>query len=287
MAEITYGIAIYEPATGQCLLDYDQAVFETMSGIKSVIGTLALERAAEHDHDIDSYTMTISSQYASNGSGQLKYQLANHGFARLTLRELAKRNVADSDCVATNALIDYLGGRQGVNSAIARQLGLSGIELVTERLDFPGVNHDQQPFQVGRATMHDFVNYYQTIWSSPRQWQPVSSEHTWHRGLHSLVSKARLFGIPQAAMPPDVSWLHKTGSTVDKQPDNFYMTIMDAGMLRAAGRLLFVAAACTVTQATNQIGCENMVEQDFALRNEAALANFGVSLSPAAIPEFV
>lgn len=278
MTEIHYGIAISEPLSGRMCHENSRALFETMSGIKSIIGSLALEQAAKSDHDIDAYTLSIGRAHSSNGSGELKRQLRADGYVPpMSLRDVIGLSIADSDCVATNALIDYLGDQDSVNQKIESTFRLPGVSLVTNKIDFPGVDHKKQPFQVGKGTMLDFVRYYEAIWSPISDWQSNSPHFAWYQDVHGLVQKARLFGIPQKDLPEEAAWYHKTGSAVDVKPDSFYMASMDAGMLKVANRTIFIAAANTVLQ-DGQHSDESMVEQDFAMRNELALQSMGLAL---------
>lgn len=279
-----YGIAVIDAASGQEYHENSRALFETMSGIKSVIGTLALEAAAVRSHDIAEYTVSVTRDHDSNGSGELKRLLASQEQQIcLPLESVISLSTAASDCVATNALIDYLDGPDSVNGQIRKDLGLPGMELVTERLHFPGVNHVTQPFQVAKATMLDFARYYQMIWSEDSNWRPRSSAHEWFKHEHYKVSTARLFNRPQDTLPADVTWAHKTGSGTDITETSAYAAMMDAGMLRVDGRELFVAAARTVLQScvTDGVAIVAQHERQFAERNTAFIESVGVPITEA------
>ncbi len=279
MIETKYGIAVHELGSNQTYGENNQTLFETMSGIKSVVGTLALEAAARTDRDIDLFSMSITHDHYSNGSGELKHCLDNESEVspiHLNLRSIVQLSTGASDCVATNALIDYLDGQDTVNALIRNTLGLGDMWLATEKIHFPGVNHQEQPFQVGAATMQEFVNYYKTIWSPDTSWKPLSNEHGWHQDVHLLVRSARLFGVAQAELPPEVKWLHKTGSGTDIGQADFYNTSMDAGMLQVEGRSLVIAAANTTMHTGHQVLSEETIDQDFAIRNQDVLSELGV-----------
>lgn len=279
MSETLYAISIYEPATGLSYHENSQVPLETMSGIKSVIGTLALEQAAVDAHDIDTFCIGVTMDHYSNGSGDLKYALQlDEAPLTISIRELVTLNTAQSDCVATNALIEYLGEKDNVNSAICNTFGLPSMHLATERIAFPGVDHVAQPFQVGSATMAEFTAYYGQIWAPSSDWSPYSPAHSWHQLQHRMVPNARLFGVSQAELPVDLEWLHKTGSAEDTQGTDSYKTFMDAGMLRIAGRELFIAAAETTHREGTRTIDAISIEQVFAARNMLNLATLGVEI---------
>lgn len=286
MSHRHYGVAVIDADTGHTYHENSRALFETMSGIKSVIGTLALEKAAKEGHDIDAFTLPVSGNHMSNGSGDLKRAISSpEKPLSVPVREAISLSTAKSDCVATNVLIDYLEGAPAINHSIKNRLGLSGMELVTNRLDFPGVDHGDKPYQVGMATMLDFARYYQMIWSDDINWFPESDQHAWHQDEHRKVSKARLFGMAQDQLPADADWAHKTGSGSDVTDSTLYVTMMDAGMLRVRDRTLYIAAARTVLS-ESLAGQPDMVDfefQRFADQNTRVLNDLGVYMPGAAV----
>lgn len=282
MTESVYGIAIIDGQGDEVLHENSRALFETMSGIKSVIGTFALEKMAKYGHELTD-TLSVSRAQYSNGSGKLRQTFdarPDMSSVELSLHSVLTRSIVDSDCMATNALIDYVEGKEPVNQFIKDQLELPGMELVTDKIYFPGVDHQQQRFQVGMATMLDFAAYYKKLWATDNGTPPLASpHHGWHQQLHNKVNTARLFNMPQDELPANVGWTHKTGSAVDRQQGQFYKTMMDAGMLEVDGRQLFVAAAATVLHRGANSPSESTIEQAFANRNIAKLEDFGVELS--------
>lgn len=278
----SFALTVYDAATGNGYQDNADAFFETASAIKSAIGVLALERAASFGNDIDTYTLSVNTEHYSNGSGLLKdlsLFKTGEGSHAAPLTRLLQLSIVQSDCVATNVLIDYLGGKDAINNGISGDLGVEGLELVTDKLDFPGVDHSAQPFQVGRTTMNALVNYYQAIWSDTAQNYLRAPTQEWHRQLHLQVPKARLLGMLQKDLPSNVFWFHKTGSAVDRRPNEFYETCVDAGVLQVDGRRLYVAAAGVLLRCGIITGNEQSnLEAEFAERNLVALSDLGVSL---------
>lgn len=273
MTEVDYGISITDEKGNHLHDENSRALFETMSGIKSVIGTLAIEKAAQNGHSLFGFTIPVHQGHSSNGSGNLK-RLISHkpdGFP-LNLQSLLMWNVGYSDTSATNVLIDYLDGKDAINRTIRERLGLSGMRLVTDIINFTGVDHDEQPFQVGMATMRDFTDYYRNLWSEDG-YGFDSEEHRWHRDAHGLSRIVGLLGSPRTALPQDVSWLGKTGSGEDVKPDQLYSTRMDAGELRDNGKVLYVAAASTVRHRGPNMPSRRAIVQGFVDNNDKALAN--------------
>lgn len=276
-----YGIAIINADGSVAGRNYDQ-VFETASSIKSAIGTLAIFNAEEAGHDLKSYTMTIGPDHASNGSGLLKNarlslpqfisddQRASKSTCVASLEALLELNIVMSDCMATNALIDYVGGKDSVNVGLSKRLGLDTMRLFTERLNFPGVDHEITPFQVGSSNMLDMAQYYARVWPAHNRGAPTSRAHNWYQSMHSINIRNWLF--PNSESLDDTDLFHKTGSAVDTTGDQFYATFVDAGMLHEGSRLRYVAAAVTAYKRSSTEGTEeDQVRTDFAQRNIHAL----------------
>lgn len=270
-SETDYAISIHD-SDGVVLYDYNGlALFETMSGIKSILGTLALNVAHENGHGIDQTTLTVAGKHNTNGSSILKHRLTNDTRFPVSLMNILRYNLTESDCVASNVLIDYIGGKEEVNYRIRQELGLVGIELVTTRINFDGVDHDNVPFQVGKGTMRDFASYYQSLWSTKEQ--SLSFEQAWHMQLHRAVKKAKLFGVQSNDLPDHIKWVHKTGSGEDVKPGHLYSTMMDAGELQIDTRKLYVAAAMTVRHRGRDMPSREQIADEFVTRNMKALAS--------------
>lgn len=274
MTEVNYGISITDEKGNHLHDENSRALFETMSGIKSVIGTLAIEKAAENSHALFDYTVSVHSGHMTNGSGSLKHRIQETpGGFPMHLQTLLEWNVTTSDTAATNVLIDYLDGKDAINHRIQNTLGLSGMRLVTDVINFPGVDHDEQPFQVGHATMRDFTEYYRRLWSDQKGYAFDSPEHAWHRRVHGVNKNILLLGTLRSALPTNVEWLGKTGSGEDVLPEDLYRTLMDAGELRNNGRVLYVAAASTVRHKGPGMPERIAITRQYADNNNKALAN--------------
>lgn len=269
----------------------DDILFETSSAIKSPIGALAIMKAAHEGVDLDSFTLTVGAQHHSNGSGDLKDpsvsmdehlvedSRAEAGACIATLGALVKLNIVESDCVATNVLIDYLGGADVINNRLQHRLGLDSMSLVSDRIYFPGVDHEMQPFQVGSATLADFVAYYSKLPYLDLFSKITPKTQSWYQKLHLSPKSARLFGVPQAELRPDLYWFHKTGSAFDTHHRNFYGNIVDAGILVHPGKTLVIAAATTMHDKTsNNPDQEFEVANSFAALNKELLSGLGVGI---------
>lgn len=268
--EICYGISVLDSSANVLVEQNGLALFETMSGIKSILGTLAIDTALANGCDLDQTELFVADRHNSNGYSELKKRLRKEDDKfTLPLRSILQRNITDSDCVATNVLIDYLGTKEDVNSRIKHELGIAGIELVTNRIYFNGVDHQRVPYQVGKGTMRDFAKYYQTLWANDER--VASAEHTWHKQQHREVKTARLFGVQTSELPATVQWTHKTGSGDDVKPGKLYSTMMDAGELRVGDRTLYVAAALTLHHEGEDMPSRQQIMREFALRNASAL----------------
>lgn len=174
--ETSYAITILDTDGSVLVESNGLALFETMSSIKSLIGTLAINQACRLNGGVDNEDeLTITPDHDSNGSGELKNR--PNSTQSITLRNVLYHNIIESDCVATNVLIDYLGGKDEINDKIRREMGIVGIDLVTDRINFEGVDHRGVPFQVGRGTTRDFARYYQQMWSNQPE---LTDEHQWH-----------------------------------------------------------------------------------------------------------
>lgn len=274
MTETLYGISITDEKGRPLHDENSRALFETMSAIKSVIGTLAIEKAAQHKHPLGGYTILTHQRHMSNGSGQLKDILrANPDGVSTLLSSLLQWNIGQSDTVSTNVLIDYLDGKDEINRLIQERLGLHGMRLVTDVIDFPGVDHDEQPFQVGMATMRDLTEYYRRLWSGHGSYGFDSDEHSWHRDVHGTGETVAFLGIPREMLPDYVSWHGKTGSGEDVKPNDLYSVIVDAGELVDTDSKLYVAAATTVRHKGPGMPARIDIVRDFVAKNDKARVN--------------
>ena len=274
MTEADYGISITDENGVHLHEENSRALFETMSGIKSVIGTLAIEKAAAAGHPLIGFSLTVHQRHMSNGSGSLRKLLEQEkdGFKR-NLRSLLTCNLESSDTVATNVLIDYLDGMDNINQSIQQRLGLAGMRLMTDVINFEGVDHDEVPFQVGMAPMRDFTEYYRRLWAETDGYGFDSHEHGWHKTAHGLNKNVLLLGTPRSSLQEGVSWHGKTGSGQDVKPGDLYSTFMDAGELRDNGKTLYIAAASTVRHIGPGMPERKIIIEDFVVRNAKALVN--------------
>lgn len=271
------------------------SIFETGSAIKAPIAALTYQEADEQGHDPNVYEYAVGPNHYSNGSGQLKNgnvlmpgfltrdMRAANGTCRATLGSLVLLNLRDSDCMATNALIDYLGDRRGVNARL-KDFSLSDMELVTDRLHFPGVDHVAVPYQVGTATMDAFTSFYAGI-ANNNLGLPALSQEALLQDLDN-VARTHLLNTDTKDLPEWFSWKHKTGSIIDDIPDRtdrpFYATLVDAGLLTVGSDRYAVAAAITAMREDGErIEGESLsvhLKAEFGMRNRAALARVAIPL---------
>ncbi len=264
--------------------------FETASALKSPIGALALIKAAESRHDIDHYSMRVGEDHVSNGSGKLRFPehvldefllsdtRAIDGSCIATLGSLVILNIVESDCIATNALIDYVGGKDEVNKGLKARFGLESMRLVSERIRFPGVDHQLTPFQVGASTMSDFTKYYGELVHLDELSTMSIHQREWYQKLHLEPWNARMFGVEQSDLPTSVQWYHKTGTIEDEAvPGTLYASYIDAGILVVGGKTYLAAAAAAFHGATkNGQPLIEQLEAEFANKNLAQLSELGI-----------
>lgn len=275
--------------------DNASAVFETASAIKSPIGTLAIMKAFDAGIDIDTYTLLVGPEHYSNGSGSIKHEMHRPGqepkvaksktHRMFTLADMLAMNLIDSDCVATNVLIEYVGGKDAINNGLRTVLNLPDMELMADRLLFPGVNHTEVPYQVGKSTMADFTSYYRQILL--RDFGSVSSSKAWkeHFDMHARVNTSHMFTDDALVDDSRLVWLNKTGTIVDERPDMpLYVNFADAGIIYCGNTVMAAATALRFsTKNPVHISEEDKrtIEDEYLVKNADTLRNMGLE-----IPEF-
>lgn len=266
----TYGISILNHSGETVVAENALAWFETMSAIKSPIGTLAVKSALERHDDLDTTQLMVTPDHDSNGNGEWKHRLGDNGQFSVPLREALEANIEKSDCVASNILIDYLGGKDAINDRIEREIGSKGMKLLTDRLHSSGVDHLKEPHQVGQSTMHDLARYYYEEWANIAD--DTAPELAWHRSLHGRAPFAHLFGVAKEQLEAEnIQWLHKTASGEDVRGDTLYSTMVDAGQLIINNQPLYVAAALTVNHAGSHMPSREEIRRIYVENNKKAL----------------
>jgi beta-lactamase class A len=125
--------------------------FETASAIKTLIMAAALRRVSE-GRDALSAPLAFDESHYVLGSGILRELTPG---LRLTLRDVLVLMIAVSDNIATNMLLDRVGGVDAVNAEAAR-LGMASTRLLA-RLDFESGANDEG---FGRSTPQDMGRLY-------------------------------------------------------------------------------------------------------------------------------
>lgn len=267
-------------------------VFETASAIKSPIGTLAIMKAFEAGNDIDTYTVLVGPEHYSNGSGSIKHEMHRPGqepkvaksktHRVFTLADMLAMNLIDSDCVATNVLIEYLEGKDAINDKLQSVFGLPDMAVLTDQILFPGVDHQEVPYQVGKSTMADFTSYYRQILLG--DFGSVSSSKAWkeHFDMHARVSNSHLLADEALIDDEKIVWLNKTGTIVDERPDMpMYVNFADAGIIYCGNTVMAAATALRMTTDKPMYISEEEkrnIEDEYLARNASTLIDIGLEL---------
>lgn len=138
------------PAGPQVALSADEP-FETASAIKTLILAAAMRRVAAGQDDLAA-PLLVRPEHFVRGSGVLR-ELSDG--ITLRLRDVLTLMVAFSDNIATNMVIDRVGGVAAVNAEAARQ-GMARTRLLA-RLDFASGANDNG---VGVSTPREMGELY-------------------------------------------------------------------------------------------------------------------------------
>ena len=136
-----WGIAIRGTNTDYVFEHRSDVVYETASIIKLPILILLLQQVQAGKLSLRQAVNVRPHHVGLHGSGQLANLYLHLPFE---LYNLAMLMMTISDNVATNAIIELLGGHEAINAGI-RALGYHSIRLRTNRLHFPSsyqINHD-------------------------------------------------------------------------------------------------------------------------------------------------
>jgi len=128
--------------------------FETASAIKTLIMAAALRRVRDGADALDAELVFEPSQYVM-GSGVLRELTPG---LHLTLRDALVLMIAVSDNIATNMVIDRVGGVGAVNAFAAAQ-GMAATRLLA-KLDFESGINDEG---FGRSTPEEIGRLYERI----------------------------------------------------------------------------------------------------------------------------
>lgn len=133
---INPAITVWDFNTGKYIDINGSEIFPAASIIKVPV-LIHLFKAIEAN-DLSIYDeMILTSYYKASGSGKLQY--ARNGL-KLSINDLAKTMIEDSDNSSTNMLMSKLGSMTAINSAI-RSWGMKNTYVQTWLPDLKGTNH--------------------------------------------------------------------------------------------------------------------------------------------------
>ena len=130
----TLAVAVRDETTGETLGLNAEREMSTASTIKLAVLVAVFERVRQGVLTLEE-RRPILDQERVGGSGVIKELTAG---TELTIRDLATYMVVVSDNMATNLLIDAVGGVEAVNRFVNEDLGLSAITLHRKLMLIPG-----------------------------------------------------------------------------------------------------------------------------------------------------
>jgi hypothetical protein len=175
---------------------------ESSSTIKIPILALTFKRMIEQQISLHS-TLTRQDHHSTKGSGILNWT----DLMQISLKDLIYTTFVYSDCLATNMLIDFIGGQRKLNS----WLETSGFETRL-RMPYLTFTDDEQVMPgVGRTTAFEILSLYRQldgikVSDETKQLMSFSTSH---------VNESWL----ELSLPSKLSGLHhKTGSMINCGP---------------------------------------------------------------------
>lgn len=136
--------------------------------------------------------MTIAPYYVTNGSGYLQYKPVG---TTLSLQELTKKMIQESDNTATNMLLTTIGGVNDVNRTL-RNWGFSQTHMSNWLPDLDGTNV---------STPKDLATMIYNI-NNPKFFEISSISN-----IVDIMSHVKNRHLIQAALPDNAQFIHKTG----------------------------------------------------------------------------
>lgn len=217
---ISVGIYINDKQTNRVIGHKPNEQFETSSTIKVPIIYLALKKAADTKIPLNRMFF-IEPRHRSNGSGIINWT----NWKKLTLADLITSITTYSDCVATNVLIDFIGGKNTINAFLKNQTPHT--RLIMPQLNFPETVSGMP--KVGITTAFEMSRLFSMLIESdwPDEYQKFITEvlanvdTSW---FQEMLPKNLEIGL----------W-HKTGSmiNVDSQGDTVFNAV---GLIRCQRR---------------------------------------------------
>ncbi len=233
-------IYVHNKSASKSIGQTDQLV-EAASTIKIPIFILACLHNEKSGHTLN-HTLQQLSQHSSNGSGILEWATYVNDYH--TVRELLYYMMSYSDCVATNILIDYVGGKQAINTWLEQH-------NFTTRLVMPYITFSPEKTteSVGITTAREMSRLVEILFT-----------HEWHPA-YSRLAKVATSTLGDSwvgeKLPEKFPGIQgKTGSMVNCTPhNNTYLNI--AGSLPGAeSTTVFSMVACG--QADDEVSLEKL-----------------------------
>lgn len=203
----------------------ENIIFESSSTIKVVILYLALRKSWTCKVPLNTM-FAIELRHMSNGSGIINWT----DWKRLTLADLITYITTYSDCVATNILIEFVGGKRAINNFLKARNDRT--RLCMPMLNFP--EQDSEMPNVGMTTAQEMTELF------------ILLESTTWPSKYQLFIREKLAVVHMSwfeEMLPKSSGLkiwHKTGSMINvgKYGDTVFNV---AGLIKYKGREYYFA----------------------------------------------
>lgn len=176
---------------------------ESSSTIKLPILLLALRKMVEQGRQLDDGLARLP-HHNTQGSGVLNWTAAS----RFNFKDLIYTTIVYSDCLATNMLLDYIGGQAEVNSWL-RANGLA-TRLHMPYLYFSG--EDGPLPRVGTTNAQEMTMIFQLL---DAEELPLSIKVLVNQALQSINESWLELSLPE----PIQGLRHKTGSMINCGPN--------------------------------------------------------------------
>lgn len=215
---------------------------EAASTIKIPILIMVCEYNQSNNHTL-SHVLQYSTKYLSNGSGLLGWVL-QHGDT-CTVRELIYYMMAYSDCLATNMLIEYVGGQQAINAWLEQRgyttrLRMSYINFTAENDTFESV---------GTTTAEELSKLFEALCS-------LQLNSAYSRLITAVTSTLHLSWVGEK-LPENFPGIRgKTGSMIDCPPEHAsYLNV--AGNMKSNGQQIYFSM-CTKGTTSTEVSVEKL-----------------------------
>jgi len=163
-----------------------QSILECSSTIKLAIVTIAIQKLRSGKGDISKRYKILPKYDSVKGSGVIHWRRFKRKYS---INEMIKLIFLYSDCVATNFLIDFVGGKETVNRWLQVN-GCNNTKLLVESIDFPAVvENDYGPDSVGLTSARDLYTLA-TIYNAEAE----------YKGIKNMIRKSSRRGFTYFAL---------------------------------------------------------------------------------------